>query len=93
MAVIEHCPAMAKASLPSTVGTGSGHVSACAQVKGSLKQLMGSVHSSVTAACDEYFDRYFDPAKQQAQKFLLLSSGWRISRVSINADPHSDTKC
>ena len=42
----------------SDIWTGSDFQSASVQVKGFLKQLMGSVHSSVTAACDEYFDRY-----------------------------------
>jgi len=55
VAMVKHHSTAPLLQAPSELG--NEFVLAWAQVKGSLRQLMGSVHSSVTAACDEYFDR------------------------------------
>lgn len=47
------------------------------QVKQSLKLLMGSVHVSVTAACQEYFERYRRHVYVTPKSYLSFLAGYR----------------
>lgn len=48
-----------------------------AQVKEQLKALMGSVHSAVTVACQEYFERFRRHVYVTPRSYLAFLSGFR----------------
>ena len=49
----------------------------CAQVKASLKRLMGSVHVSVTAACAEYHERFRRNVYVTPKSYMSFLEGYR----------------
>ena len=55
----------------------TGGVACGAQVKEQLKALMGSVHSAVTVACHEYFERFRRHVYVTPRSYLAFLSGFR----------------
>lgn len=48
-----------------------------AQVKEQLKSLMGNVHSSITVACQEYFEKYRRHVYVTPKSYLSFIAGYR----------------
>jgi dynein heavy chain len=47
------------------------------QVKDQLKSLMGAVHSSITIACQEYFEKYRRHVYVTPKSYLSFIAGYR----------------
>ena len=58
-------------------GTPPDGAACAAQVKEQLKALMGSVHSAVTVACHEYFERFRRHVYVTPRSYLAFLSGFR----------------
>ena len=48
------------------------------QVKTSLKGLMGSVHNSMTTACQEYFERFRRHVYVTPKSYLSFLNGYKV---------------